>query len=59
MAPVNTEINKLLERDDVREAWAEQGAQPLIMNRAEFERYLNDDIAKWAEVVEISGARVQ
>ena len=36
---------------------AEQGAEPLSMNPAEFEKYLNDDIAKWAKVVKASGAR--
>lgn len=56
---LNEEIGKVLERDEVRAAWAEQGAQPLIMSRAEFEQYLEADIAKWAEVVEISGASVQ
>ena len=29
----------------------------MSMNPAEFEKYLNDDIAKWAKVVKASGAR--
>lgn len=28
------------------------------MTPAEFEKYLRDDIAKWAKVVKISGARI-
>lgn len=56
---LNGEINKVLERPDVKEMWAKQGAAPLIMTPAEFKTYLEKDIAKWAEVVKISGAKVQ
>jgi tripartite-type tricarboxylate transporter receptor subunit TctC len=41
----------------VKKAWGEQGAVPMTMSIAEFEKYLNADIAKWAKVVKISGAR--
>jgi tripartite-type tricarboxylate transporter receptor subunit TctC len=67
MAPVNTprvvlerlngEITKIANRADVRKAWNEQGAEPLAMGLAEFEKYLHADIAKWAKVVKVSGAR--
>jgi tripartite-type tricarboxylate transporter receptor subunit TctC len=54
---LNTEIAKVVARADVKKTWNEQGAEPLSMNPAEFEKYLNDDIAKWAKVVKASGAR--
>jgi len=54
---LNAEITKVVNRADVRKIWGEQGAQPLTMSVAEFERYLHADIAKWAKVVKISGAR--
>jgi tripartite-type tricarboxylate transporter receptor subunit TctC len=67
MAPANTpravldrlngEITKIVNRPDVRKAWNEQGAEPLAMSTAEFEKYLHADIAKWAKVVKASGAR--
>jgi tripartite-type tricarboxylate transporter receptor subunit TctC len=67
MAPANTpravldrlngEITKVTSRPDVRKAWNEQGAESLTMSVAEFEKYLNADIAKWAKVVKASGAR--
>jgi hypothetical protein len=41
----------------VRKSWQEQGAVAMTMNPGEFERYLNADIAKWAKIVKISGAR--
>ena len=54
---LNTEITKLTARPDVRKVWNEQGAEPMNMSLAEFEKYLNADIAKWAKVVKASGAR--
>ena len=54
---LNAEITKVTNRPDVRELWAKQGAVPLTMTVAEYEKYLHADIAKWANVVKISGAR--
>ena len=54
---LNAEITKITSRPDVRKMWQEQGAVPLTMSTGEFERYLNDDIAKWSKVVKLSGAR--
>ena len=54
---LNAEVAKVVARPDVKKAWNEQGAEPLSMNAAEFEKYLNDDIAKWTKVVKASGAR--
>jgi tripartite-type tricarboxylate transporter receptor subunit TctC len=56
---LNAEINKVLSRPDVQEAWAKQGAVPMKMTPAQFDKYLRDDIDKWAKVVKISGAQVQ
>jgi tripartite-type tricarboxylate transporter receptor subunit TctC len=54
---LNAEINKVIGRPDVKEAWAKQGAVPLVMTPAEFGKYLRADIAKWAEVVRASGIK--
>jgi tripartite-type tricarboxylate transporter receptor subunit TctC len=54
---LNAEITKAVNRADVKKAWGEQGAVPMTMSVAEFEKHLNADIAKWAKVVKISGAR--
>jgi tripartite-type tricarboxylate transporter receptor subunit TctC len=56
---LNAEITKILQRPEVKKNWAEQGAEPLIMSPAEFRAYLDKDIEKWAEVVKVSGAKVQ
>ena len=54
---LNAEITKVVNRPDVRKTWNAQGAEPMTMTVTEFEKYLNNDIAKWARVVKISGAK--
>lgn len=54
---LNAEITKVTSRPDTAAAWDKQGALALTMSVAEFEKYLNQDIAKWAHVVRVSGAR--
>ena len=55
---LNAEITKIVARPDVQAEWAKQGASPMTMTPATFERYLADDIVKWERIVKISGARV-
>jgi len=54
---LNGEITRITGRPDTRKMWQEQGAVPMSMSPQEFDRYLNGDIAKWAKVVRVSGAR--
>ena len=54
---LNAEITKVTSRPDTAAAWDKQGVLALSMSVAEFEKYLNQDIAKWAHVVKVSGAR--
>jgi tripartite-type tricarboxylate transporter receptor subunit TctC len=54
---LNAEIAKIVARADVRDEWAKQGAVPMSMSPDEFAKYANDDIAKWARIVKISGAK--
>jgi len=56
---LNTAINKVISLPDVKEAWLKQGAIPLVKTPEEFDAYLKKDIEKWAEVVKVSGAKVQ
>jgi tripartite-type tricarboxylate transporter receptor subunit TctC len=55
---LNAAIGKVVARADVKEAWAKQGAVPMVMSPAEFDKYLRADIEKWARVVKLSGAKV-
>ena len=54
---LNAEVIKIMKRPDVKEAWAKQGAVPMPMSPAGFDKYLRADIEKWAHVVKVSGAK--
>ena len=54
---LNTEINKIINSADVKTAWAKQGAVPMSMTVPAFTKYLADDVAKWATIVKVSGAK--
>src|SRR5262245_18391272 len=54
---LNAGINKVIARPDVKEAWAKQGAVPLVMTPAEFGKYLQADIEKWAAIVKGAGIK--
>ncbi len=56
---LNAELVKAMNRPDVKAAWAKQGAVPMPMSPAEFDKYLRADIEKWAQVVKVSGATAQ
>jgi tripartite-type tricarboxylate transporter receptor subunit TctC len=43
----------------VKDAWAKQGVQPLVMSPAEFDKYLKADIDKWAKVIKDAGIKAQ
>ncbi|HET7163876.1 MAG: tripartite tricarboxylate transporter substrate binding protein [Pseudolabrys sp.] len=56
---LNTAINKVINLPEVKEVWLQQGAIPLVKTPDEFDAYLRKDIEKWADVVKVSGAKIQ
>jgi tripartite-type tricarboxylate transporter receptor subunit TctC len=54
---LNAEIVKMTSNPETGRAWAAQGANAMQMTRKAFERYLEEDIEKWARIVRISGAK--
>src|SRR4051794_13944526 len=52
---LNAQISKIIARPDVKEAWAKQGAVPMVMSPSEFDKYLRADVEKWAKVVKAAG----
>ena len=54
---LNAEVNRIINSPEVKEAWAKQGAFPMGMSIDGFERFLRDEIVKWAKAVKASGAR--
>ena len=55
---LNAEIGRIVGIPEVAKAWKAQGATPMVMGIDDFTRYIDDDIAKWARIVKISGAKV-
>ena len=54
---LNAEVSRIVGAPETAKAWTAQGAQPMVMSVAEFGRYVQADIAKWANIVKISGAK--
>jgi tripartite-type tricarboxylate transporter receptor subunit TctC len=54
---LNAEMRKIVNNPDVKAAWAKQGAVPMSMSVSEFDQYLNADIAKWANIIKVSGTK--
>ena len=55
---LNAEVNKIINSPEVKSTWEKQGAEPMGMSIDQFEKFLHEDIAKWAKVVKASGAKV-
>ncbi len=56
---LNAEIGKLASRADVKANWAKQSMEPSVMSPAAYDKFLRAEIAKWAEVVKVSGVKIE
>ena len=55
---LNETISQIVAQADVKQAWSKQGAVPMLMNPVQFDKYLNDDIAKWAHVIKSANIKL-
>ena len=55
---LNAEIVKLINSAEVKDGWAKQGAVPMGMSVDQFDKFLREDIAKWANLVKSTGMKV-
>jgi tripartite-type tricarboxylate transporter receptor subunit TctC len=55
---LNVEIVKLINSAEVKDNWSKQGAVPMGMGVDQFDKFLRDDIAKWANLVKSTGMKV-
>ena len=44
-------VNAFVRKPETVKLWKDQGAEPMAMTTAEFDKFLRGDIAKWADVV--------
>ena len=56
---LNAEVNKLINSAEIKEVWLKQGTLTMGMSVDQFDRFLRDEIVKWANVVRRSGATQQ
>jgi tripartite-type tricarboxylate transporter receptor subunit TctC len=56
---LNEAVSKIASEPDVRQAWGKQGATPMVMTPAVFEKYINDDIAKWSRVIKTANIKAE
>ena len=55
---LNEAMSKISSQADVKQQWAKQGAAPIVLNPTQFEKYLLDDIAKWAGVIKSANIKL-
>ncbi|MEY2660992.1 MAG: hypothetical protein RLZZ123_2164, partial [Pseudomonadota bacterium] len=55
---INGIVNQAMRQPELRQQWAKQGAVPMHMSAAEFDKFLNDDIQKWGAVIKSANIKV-
>ena len=54
---LNAEVNKILNSPEVKDNWLKQGTLTMGMSIEQFDKFLREEIVKWAKVVKVSGAK--
>jgi tripartite-type tricarboxylate transporter receptor subunit TctC len=55
---LDTELRKAVASPEVRDAWIKQSVTPWTISRAEFDKFLRDEIVKWERVVKAGSIKV-
>jgi tripartite-type tricarboxylate transporter receptor subunit TctC len=54
---LNEAVSKIVSQPDLQQAWAKQGAVAMVMSPQAFDKYIRDDIAKWAKVIKTANIK--
>jgi tripartite-type tricarboxylate transporter receptor subunit TctC len=54
---LNDAVSKIVGQADVKTAWTKQGAVALAMTPEAFDKYIRDDITKWATVIKTANIK--
>ncbi|MGI4798926.1 MAG: tripartite tricarboxylate transporter substrate-binding protein, partial [Janthinobacterium lividum] len=54
---LNRVVSDIVGSPEVKEVWSKDGVAPMVMQPAAFRNFMDADVAKWAKVVKLSGAR--
>ena len=56
---LNEAVSKITSSTEVKAQWGKQGATPMVMTPAAFERYIQADIAKWNRVIKTANIKAE
>ncbi len=56
---LNVAVSKIASQPDVKQLWNKQGAVPMVMTPAVFDKYMQDDITKWARVIKTANIKAE
>jgi len=48
---LNAAVSRIVGDRELQQAWAKQGAVPMVMNPQAFDKYVQEDIQKWARLI--------
>ena len=54
---LSRDINRILARDDIRDAWEKLGAHPISMTPQQFDAYIAAETVKWAKVIKANNIK--
>ena len=54
---LNEAVSKITSSAEVRALWGRQGAAPIVLSADAFDKYVKDDIDKWAKVIKTAGIK--
>ena len=55
---LNAAVSKIVAQPDVIQLWTKQGAVPMVMTPAAFEKYILEDITKWGKVIKSANIKL-
>ena len=55
---LNAAISKIVGQPEVKQQWGKQGATPMVMSVSAFDKYLQDDVQKWATVIRAANIKL-
>jgi len=56
---LSSEIQTLFKRQDIRERLVQMGIDPVGSSSAAFDKFLRDEVAKWAKVIKEAGVKIE
>lgn len=56
---LNEAVGKITSQPEVQQGWTRQGATAMVMNPQAFDKYLHDDIQKWARLIRSASIKAE